>query len=401
MVRRAFSIQKTTVATLIYASSLGFMTIGVSRRVIGLILGTVVIALLSCELKTFEYGRRRFLAVAILLTSLAFSDHFVGPLILISTIAVAVIVWILRLGRVRSSVFLLLLGAVMYAGWLMFVAFRVFGFDVRNTVFFLQRLFALELGLFGGQTHAVPIMYGYSIVEMGLVLLSWTIFGLLAFGGLISDFSWLKRREDPRPWIWGWLGLAMLGLSTILAIGPYGTLSTALTWFSALLLSGPASSTVLKLIRCFPRGLGKILVLVLLMVLLSGSLLAGLGARVLNRSPEDSRLVEEIRGFSFEELMLGKWLATHLRSNASIVTDKGSYVLLSGIYGIELLRGFGTWPERVSEQRVSDFFLESNCYFTCKSSYFEVNASAILAENSSVVNRLWDGGTWRLLTARL
>ena len=289
----------------------------------------------------------------------------------------------------------------MYAGWLTFVAFRVFGFDVRNTVFLLQRLFALELGLFGGQTHAVPTMYGYSIVEMGLVFLSWTIFGLLAFGGLISDFSWLKRRKDPRPWVWGWWGLAVLGLSTMLAIGPYNVLSITLVWFSALLLSGPASSTVLKLMRFFPRGLGKILVLVLLMVLLSGSLLVAYSARDLNRSPEDSRLVEEIRGFSFEELMLGKWLATRLHCNASIVTDKGSYVLLSGIYGIELLRSFGTWPERVSLQRMSDFFLESNRYFMYKSLYFEVNASAVLAERSSVVNRLWDGGTWQLLTTRL
>jgi uncharacterized membrane protein len=180
----------------------------------------------------------------------------------------------------------------------------------------------------------------------------------------------------------------------------YMTLSIGLTWLSALLLSGLASSTVMKLSARFPRALGKILVLVLLMVLFSGSLLSVYSARVLNRSPNESRVVEEVRGYSFEEVTLGKWLVKHSPSNASILADTGSYVLISGIYSLELVE-FWSWNDRASLLLSSDFFLESEYYLTCVSFYPGKDTSPVLVETSSFVNRLWDGGMWRLLTARL
>jgi len=392
MFKRSFSIENAALATLIYVSSLGFVAVFPSRRATALVFGALFIALLFREPRKFREGRSTVITATILLGGLAFSDHFMGLIVLTATISCLIILRILKSRSVSSSGFVVLLGGLVYAGWYVFTASLVFGTDVAKYVRFFADLFSQKILA----QHSLS-MYGYVALERGVVLLAWGLFGLLALFGWILLF--LKRREN-RPWVvWGAIGIVIFGASTIMALHPdYAIVSTTLSWFGTLLLSALASLTVVKLSAWLPEK-AKVVPLFLLMIMFSGAMLSVYGARTLDRSPNEVCVVEEVRGYSSEQYTLGKWIKIHSEPSLSILGDFGSYALLSGYCGISFVEDF-SWPGRAPrpDEFKDVFVLDAETYFTCKSVVWK-DVDPTLVESLGSLNRLWDGGTWRLLTA--
>lgn len=386
MLKRCLLVENLGACCLVYVSSLGFMAVFTSRRVTALILGLLVIAMLSWEPRDSASRRSRVIALAILMAALAFSDHFMGPLVLLSAIASVIV---MRIGgKTQMGSTFLLVGVVMYVGWMIFAALNIFGFYVQSVEYLLK-------AFFGTETTSSSLAIGYSGVESTITLSSWGLFGLLAFAGLVS---WAKTRKLSRYGVWGTIGFVLFSLSTVLASLASVVVSITLTWLAAPFVGALASPAILGLSRRLPRNFAKIGMLVLLMVLFSGAMLSAYGARVLNRSPNQNCMVEDVSGFSYEQLALGKWVETHSNPRATVLGDSGSYVLLSGIYGTKFVKDF-SWPAEASVPHESeDFVLQSKLYFKCNSAWWK-NTNPTLAHNLGGLNRLWDGGTWQLLSA--
>jgi hypothetical protein len=392
MFKRCFSDRNAALASLIYVSSLGFMAMGPSRRATALILGTLIITLLFCKPGVLGQGRSKVVTALILSGGFALSDHFTALVVLVFAASMLLILRTLRSQVAIGSALVTLLGAVIYSGWMLFVASRVLGSDVRNYGSFFAGLFTQEI-LVRNPTS----MYGYSALESALVLSSWGVFGLLALVGLSLSI----RGAENRHWrVWGLIGVVMFGVSSMVALHPvYGVASITLSWFATLLLSALASLTIVKLMVRLPRNLAKIIALFLLTIMFSGAMLSAQSARVLDRSPGEDCMVEEPRQYSFEQYALGKWIEIHSGPSSSVLGDRGSYALLSGLFGTSFVQDF-SWPGRTPQpgEFKDVFVLEGNSYFLCRSTGWNYT-DATLVESLGGLNRLWDGGTWRMLNA--
>jgi hypothetical protein len=398
MSKRIFPMENVKVVGLMYVTSLGFMAISPSRRVVALILGVLAIALIFSKPSTYGNKRGRFVAAAILLATFSFSDHFIGAVILGSAIIVIIVLRLRKSEPSGVSGGLFYFGAVSFAAWWAIIAYDLFVKDVRYIESFWQSLFSLDF-----LEVAPTSYYGYTVFERTLTIVSWGIFGLCGLTGLILL---LRRHHDYQSLVWGALGFVMSGFATTMTLHPWlHVLTMTLLWFATMLLSGPAASAVVKLVKLFPRGVPSIIPVVLLIVVFSGSLISVYGFRVLNRSPNDSRLVEEIRGFSREQTFLGNWLESHLEPNVTVLGDQGSFVLFSSMNAIGFVRDY-SWPDNPglfstlqSGLELPHYVIWSTCYVTCGSQKYE-HTSPVVVENLSNYNRLWDGGQWQVLYPR-
>jgi hypothetical protein len=392
MFKRCFSDRNAALATLIYVSSLGFMAMYPSRRATALILGTLIIALLFSEPKIFGRGRTKVVTAVILSGSMVLSDHFMALVILVSAASALLILRTSRSQLPIGSVVVVLMGAVTYSGWMLFLASSVLGRDVRDYGSFFMSLFSSQI-----LARSPSSLYGYTALESALVLLSWGVLGLLALVGV----SLLIREPEKKNWrVWGLIGLVMFGVSSMGSVNPLASVgSITLSWFSTILLSALASLTIVKLVARLPRRLGKIIPLFLLTIIFSGAMLSAYSARTLDRSPGQDCMVEEIRQYSFEQYALGKWIEIRSGPSSSVLGDRGSYVLLSGLFGTNFVQDF-SWPGRTPQpgEFKTAFVLEGKSYFSCRSTIWN-DTDPILVESLAGLNRLWDGGTWSILNA--
>jgi hypothetical protein len=398
MSKRIFPMENAKVIGLTYVTSLGFMAVIPSRRAVALILGVLAIALIFCKPSTYGNKRGRFVAATILLTTLSFSDHFIGAVILGSAIIVIIVLRLRKSEPSGASRGLFYFGAVSFAAWWAITAYDLFIKDVGQIENFWQSLLSLDF-----LEVAPTSYYGYTVLEKALTIVSWGVFGLCGLTGLILL---LRGHRDYQSLVWGALGLVMSGFATTMTLHPWlHVLTMTLLWFATMLLSGPAASAVVKLAKLFPRGVPSIVPVLLLIVVFSGSLISAYGFRVLNRSPNDSGLVGEIEGFSREQTFLGNWLESHLEPNATILGDQGSFVLFSSMNAIEVAEEY-SWPGNPglfsalqSGLEPLHYVIWSTCYVTCGSQNYE-RTSPLVVENLSNYNRLWDGGEWQFLYPR-
>jgi hypothetical protein len=393
--RQVFPMEKATLVGLMYVTSLGFVGVFPSRRAIALVQGVLAIAVIFSKTSIVGNTRSRAVAITILLATLSFSDHFIGAVVLGSAIIASIVLRLRKLEEPGAPLGLLYLGAVTFGAWWTLTAYNLFILDVDHMQRFWHDLLTL------GVLQAAPTsLYGYSALERALPIVSWGIFGVLGLTGLL--ISLLRSHRISQSLVWGTLGLLMSGLATVMALHPvYHVFTDTILWFAAMLLAGPAASAMVKLARLFPRSVPRIIPVVLLIIVFSGSLISVYGARALDRSPNESRLIEEARGFSAEHTILGNWLEPHLEPNVTVMGDEGSFILFSSMNGIGFIESF-SWPANPGQfaalQSTSQHYvIWGTCSVTCGSVNYEGTASPVVSEDLSNYNRLWDGGQWQIL----